>query len=88
MIKIEITTTRSGPTWDAMLGAIWTELSCEHCRLTTKVQLRDIKLQRTFVCRGCKRNFRLIDHIGTYLATERSLARQLDAAMAGLTNWR
>lgn len=88
MFKIEITTTRSGPSWDAILGAIWHELTCEHCRLTTKVQLRDIKMQRTFVCRGCKRNYRLVDYIGTYLTTERSLCRQLDAAMAGLTNWR
>lgn len=84
MFKIQVTTTRSGPTWDAMLGAIWAELTCEHCRLATKVQLRDIKLQRTFVCRGCKRNFRLIDYIGTYLATERSLGRQFDEAIGNL----
>lgn len=88
MIKIEVATTRSGSTWDAMLGAIWEDLTCDHCRLITKVQLRDIKLQRTIVCRGCKRNFRLIDYLGKYIEAERTAKRAEQALLGALTSQR
>lgn len=58
----------------------WIDVDCPCCRLETPAALRDVRLGNVIICRGCKANIRLIDHLGQY----HQMRRKLERAFNGL----
>lgn len=64
----------------------WIDVDCPHCRLATPASLRDVRLGNVIICRGCKANVRLVDHLGEYHRVRRKLERafrQMITALGG-----
>jgi hypothetical protein len=62
----------------------WIEVDCPRCRLATPVTLRDVRSCGVVICRGCKADIRLSDHLGEYHRIRRRLERTLGAALSSL----
>lgn len=58
------------------------EVQCEHCHLSTPAFLREVRLGNVIICRGCKTNIRLVDHLGSYQRARRKLDDVLRGMMA------
>lgn len=71
MFKMTVTGSFKAPDLDRH----WIDIDCPRCRLSTPASLRDVRLGATIICRGCKANIRLIDHIGEYHRIRRRLER-------------
>jgi hypothetical protein len=59
----------------------WIDVDCPTCRLATPATLRDVRLGAVVICRGCKLNIRLVDHLGQYQRMRRRLERTLGGAL-------
>jgi hypothetical protein len=55
------------------------EVSCPTCGFYEPVTLKQIRLGDVVVCRGCKSNMRLIDHMHEVAKARKAIRRQLDA---------
>ncbi len=78
----KITVTGSIPDLDRR----WIDVDCPNCRLATPASLRDVRLGNVIICRGCKANIRLLDHLGEYHRMRRKLEasfRRMFAAFGG-----
>jgi hypothetical protein len=64
----------------------WIDIDCPTCRLATPASLGDVRLGNVIICRGCKLNIRLIDHIGEYHRMRRKLEQTLGRALAAFTS--
>jgi hypothetical protein len=80
MVSLHVTGSFSLPDLDRR----WIDVDCPSCRLATPVTLRDVRLGSVVICRGCKANVRLIDHLGEYHRVRRRLERTLGRALARL----
>lgn len=56
------------------------EVECPKCSFATKIFYRDARLRDVFICRGCKANIQLDDHMNEC----RKVRRQFQAAMREL----
>ena len=61
------------------------EVPCPRCNLATPTTLGAISRGELMICRGCKSNIRLIDHVGELERFVRRLRRQLRKMQEG---WR
>jgi hypothetical protein len=52
----------------------WIDVGCPYCPLTTEASMRDVRMGNVIICRGCKANIRLIDHLGDYHRARRRLS--------------
>lgn len=59
------------------------EVPCPRCRLSTAVFLRQVRLGDVVVCRGCKANIRLVDHMGDYHRARRRINDAFNQMLAG-----
>lgn len=48
-------------------------VDCPQCRLATQATLRDVRIGGVIICRGCKANIRLVDHLGEYQRVRRRM---------------
>ena len=55
-------------------------VKCPNCDFATKIFYRDARLRDVFICRGCKSNIQLNDHMNEC----RKVRKQLAAAMQEL----
>jgi hypothetical protein len=76
-VKIEVKVTGRLPDIDDH----WIDVSCPRCPLTTEASLRDVRLGNVIICRGCKANIRLVDHLGEYHRARRRLADSLNSLL-------
>jgi hypothetical protein len=60
----------------------WIDVDCPHCKLATPVTLRDVRVGAVAICRGCKANIHLVDHLGQYQRAKRNFDRSLRAMFA------
>lgn len=56
------------------------EVECPRCGFATKIFYRDARLRDVVICRGCKANIQLDDHMNEC----RKARRQINAAMQEL----
>jgi len=56
------------------------EVECPRCNFATKIFYRDARLRDVLICRGCKANLQLDDHMNDC----RKARRQFNAAIHGL----
>lgn len=56
------------------------EVACPNCNFATKIFYRDARLRDVLICRGCKANIQLDDHMNEC----RKARRQFNAAMQEL----
>jgi hypothetical protein len=56
----------------------WIEVECPHCRLETPALLRDVRIGGVIICRGCKANIRLVDHLGGYQRARQRFAQAFE----------
>lgn len=61
------------------------EIACPNCGFYLDVTVREIRLQDVLICRGCKTNIRLQDHMGTMAVAHRELQSSLDSLAATLS---
>lgn len=55
------------------------DVDCPVCRLELRAQLRDVRLGRVLVCRGCKRNVHMIDHMNQLRVFKQRFERILNS---------
>ena len=55
------------------------EIPCPRCGFYEPVTLKQIRLDGVLICRGCKGNLRLIDHMHEVGKARQAIQRQLDA---------
>ena len=53
------------------------EIACPKCQFITPVSIRQIRLRDVVICRGCKRNLQLEDHLNSVRAAQRSISHAL-----------
>ena len=53
------------------------DVQCPSCHFSNTVTLRQIRLRDVIICRGCKANIRLEDHLNTARKTVRSVQRAI-----------
>ena len=53
------------------------EVTCPQCEFITSVTIKQIRLRDVVICRGCKRNLQLEDHLNSVRVAERSISRAL-----------
>ena len=56
------------------------EVSCPRCRFFTKIFYRDARIREVLICRGCKANIQLDDHMNEC----RKVRNQFRAAIEAL----
>ena len=56
------------------------DVECSRCSFATKILYRDARLRDVLVCRGCKANIQLDDHMNEC----RKVRKQVASAMADL----
>ena len=54
------------------------DVECPDCDFTSTVTFRESRLQDVIICRGCKANIHLVDHMGTVAIATRNIERALD----------
>lgn len=64
------------------LDRIELDIECPKCKFVSKIFYRDARLRDVIICRGCKVNIQLDDHMNEC----RKVRRQLNEAMEELTN--
>jgi len=77
MFSISIKGSFEGPR-DLGLDRISMDATCPRCQLQTPFFLRDVRLGRVLVCRGCRVNIALNDYLGGYERTRKRLTRSMD----------
>lgn len=53
------------------------DIQCPSCHFSNTVTLKQIRLRDVVICRGCKANIRLEDHLNTARKTVRSVQRAM-----------
>ena len=53
---------------------------CPSCGFSNKATIKQVRINDTLICRGCKRNIRMVDHFDT---TKKAL-RRFNKAIRGL----
>jgi transcription initiation factor IIE alpha subunit len=64
------------------------EFPCPRCHFYNSAFLRQVRLRQVVICRGCKSNLRLDDHMNEYRKAERQLRRafgDLELALSKLS---
>lgn len=61
------------------------EFPCPACGFYNSAFLRQVRLRDALVCRGCKSNIRLDDHMNEYRKAARRIARSVHALQATLS---
>ena len=56
------------------------DIECPRCQFATRIQYRDARLRDVLICRGCKANLQLDDHMNEC----RKVRKQFNAAMREL----
>lgn len=51
------------------------EIQCPECRFYNPIFIRQARLRDVIICRGCKRNIRLNDHMNEVRKAERQLRK-------------
>lgn len=65
------------------------EMECPKCSFATKIFYRDARLRDVLICRGCKANIQLDDHMNECRKARRqylSAIQELQGAIAKLNN--
>jgi hypothetical protein len=65
------------------------DVDCPKCRFATKIFYRDARLRNVLICRGCKGNIQLNDHMNECRKARRQVhaaIQELEAAIAELNN--
>jgi len=52
-------------------------IECPFCSFLNRVTLKEVKLNNVSICRGCKKNIRLIDQFYTVKKALRSFSRSI-----------
>jgi hypothetical protein len=60
-------------------------LNCSRCDFQNEVTLRQVRVEDVIICRGCKANIQLIDHMKSMEKSLRSIRRTLRALEAQLS---
>lgn len=64
------------------------EIECPNCDFSTKILYRDARLRDVLICRGCKANIQLDDHMNECRKARRQVAeaiRDLEAQFTALS---
>ena len=64
------------------------EIECPNCCFSTKIRYRDARLRDVLICRGCKANIQLDDHMNECRKARRQVAeaiRDLEAQFSALS---
>lgn len=64
------------------------EIECPNCRFSTKIRYRDARLRDVLICRWCKANIQLDDHMNECRKARRQVAdaiRDLEAQFSALS---
>ncbi|TNF24097.1 MAG: hypothetical protein EP329_25925 [Deltaproteobacteria bacterium] len=85
MVSISVTATFRGED-DLGLDRVEQEATCPRCRLRTPFFLRDVRLGRVLVCKGCKANLQLNDYLGSYQEMRNRLRRQMRELLKTLSD--
>lgn len=65
------------------------EVDCPRCSFATKIFYRDARLRDVLICRGCKANIQLDDHMNQCRKARRQVntaMEELEDALASLNN--
>ena len=65
------------------------DVTCPDCRFTNRIFYRDARLRDVLICRGCKVNIQLDDHMNEWRKARALLntsLSDLEEALAGLGN--
>ena len=63
---------------DLDLGKIEVEVECPRCSFYVPIWVKQAKLGDIVICRGCKANIRLDDHMNSVRKAVRSVQRAMD----------
>lgn len=66
------------------LGRMTYDLQCTKCGFYNRIFLKQIKLRDVVICRGCKVNLCLDDHMNEYRKIERKTNKQIKEMFSGL----
>jgi hypothetical protein len=56
-------------------------LTCPSCKFINPVTLKQVKVRDVIICRGCKSNIQLLDHLNLVRKSLKSFRREMDALM-------
>ncbi len=59
------------------IDSLTIDIRCPLCRFLNTVTLKQVRLRDVVLCRGCKTNIRLEDHLNTAKKTIRSFQRAM-----------
>lgn len=64
------------------------DFQCPHCEFWNSALLGQVRLRDVVICRGCKANIRLDDHMNEYRKAARALAQALGNVESLLSRFR
>ena len=59
------------------LDLIEVNIDCPLCNFKNEIFLKNIRLKDVIICRGCKKNIQLNDHMNTFRKAKRDIERQI-----------
>jgi len=57
------------------------DLTCPSCKFINPVALKQVRIRDVIICRGCKSNIQLQDHLNSVRKSLKSFRREMDALM-------
>jgi hypothetical protein len=57
------------------------DLICPSCKFINPVTLKQVKIRDVIICRGCKSNIQLQDHLNSVRKSLKSFRREMDSLM-------
>jgi hypothetical protein len=68
------------------VGEVEIEIDCPKCGFYNPIYIKQARLRDVIICRGCKRNIQLEDHLNQVRKAERSLRDAFDDLSSTLDN--
>ncbi len=66
------------------LDAAELDIPCPRCRFFNEVTIKQVRTRDVVICRGCKSNLRLDDHMNQVRVAERQLRESISALTGSL----
>lgn len=60
------------------IDLIEVDIDCPKCKFNNQIYLKNIRLKDVIICRGCKRNIQLNDHMNTFRKAKKEIEKQFN----------
>ncbi len=62
------------------------EIRCPECRFFEEVRFREVRMRNVYICRGCKLNLRLDDHMNEFRKARKQFTKIIDDLQSELSS--